>query len=301
MLAKIKQKLYGLSNDILYRFDLAINSKNLPLLSKADLNIVDQLKKEGVVMTSLEDLAIPLTPQLKKAASYLVEDLENNGVTTPPSQNKKEAFSHSLPIDPIKISQEHPEIFLWGLEERILDILDYYIGVPSVCHGVNIRRDIVDGKQIGTRYWHMDGEDRNVVKIIIYLSDVDHHCGPFEYIPKSLTPSYKTFKNINYTITNEDMERVIPASQWRQCIGRVGTVILVDTGQVFHHGKIPEAARTAIFYGYTSHRPKRPELCQSSSFRKGLPYFTHPLSERQRKAIWHSQDLPSNTFYSEES
>lgn len=293
MLNKLKRKLHGLSNEIHYALSLATHRGSLPTLCSYDLNLVKQLKTEGVAMTSLDELNVPRTPQLIQAANCLITDLETNGLRTAPSKSRREAFSHSLPVDPVKIAKEYPEVFIWGLEERILDILEFYMGLPVACHGVNIRRDIVDGQQIGTRYWHIDGEDRNIIKIIIYLNDVDDRCGPFEYIPKPLTPSYKLFKSVDYTITNEEMEKVIPSSQWRQCVGKLGTVIFVDTGQIFHHGKVPEAERTAIFYGYTSHQPKRPDLCRSSSFRRGLPYFTAPLSERQRKAIWHREDLPS--------
>ncbi|MFW6359706.1 MAG: hypothetical protein ACOC0N_10915 [Chroococcales cyanobacterium] len=291
---KVKRKLYEASSEFVYHVDIVKYSRQLPLLSESDQNLVNQLKQEGVVMTSLEELAIPSTPQLLRAANALLPDLEITEFTTAPSKNKQHAFSHSIPVNPSKIAKQYPEMFLWGLEDRILNILERYVGIPVACHGINMRRDIANSQQIGTRYWHIDGEDRTVVKILIYISDVDETCGPFEYIPKSLTPSYKAFKSVNYTVSDSEMANVVPPNQWRTCTGKAGTVIFVDTGQVFHHGKVPEKERTAIFFAYTSQRPKRPDLCQSSSFREALPLLPKTLSERQKQAIWKYQENEDN-------
>lgn len=175
---------------------------------------------------------------------------------------------------------------MWGLENRILDILENYYGVPVACIGANLRRDIANQQQIGTRLWHLDGEDRKVIKIGIYLHDVGSENGPFEYIPRRFTPSYRSFKHINYAITDEAMNKVVPASKWKSCLGSAGTVIFADNAKIFHHGKIPESDRYTLFYAYTSRKPKRPEHCRVSPWREGLPLLAGKLSTRQQASIW---------------
>ncbi|MBD1927467.1 hypothetical protein H6F74_14625 [Trichocoleus sp. FACHB-90] len=73
----------------------------------------------------------------------------------------------------------HPDIFLWELEERFLNIVENYIGVPVAYHGVSVRRDMLDGEQVGTRQWHIDIEDRRMVKVIVYFNDVNDEGGPY--------------------------------------------------------------------------------------------------------------------------
>jgi hypothetical protein len=138
----------------------------------------------------------------------------------------------------------------------LLNIAENYIGLPVAYLGVNLRKDIPNQKQVGTRLWHTDGEDRRMLKAIIYLNDVDENGGPFEYIPQNLTPSYRSFKHLYCKILDEDMKKVVPACHWKQCTGAAGTVILVDTARLFHHGRVPEKERAALFFCYTSRKPK---------------------------------------------
>ncbi|MGD1902086.1 MAG: phytanoyl-CoA dioxygenase [Geitlerinemataceae cyanobacterium] len=288
---KIKRKVYEASSDIVYLSDRVKYARTLPELSFSDRRIVKGLRDEGVAITSLDDLGVPDTDAFLNAANALNRQLDQQmGDRSQLSTNERHAFSHAIPIDAVTIARDWPELFLWGVHDRILDIMERYIGMPASCHGVNMRRDVTNGKQIGTRCWHIDGEDRTVVKVIIYMSDVEGDCGPFEYIPYALTPSYKKFKHVNYQIDNAEMEKVIPRSQWKQCTGKKGTVIFTDTGKIFHHGSMPEQERTAIFFAYTSNRPKRPEMCESSSFRKGLDHLSVPLTARQKRSIWHYRD-----------
>lgn len=256
------------------------------LLHPVDQQIVSALKQDGVAVSSLAELAIPDTDQFMQAAQALMAELQAQPAIAPRPNDRQNAFSHAVPASPIQIARDYPELFTWGLCDRILNILEVYMQAPVACQGVNLRRDVVDGQQIGTRFWHRDGEDRHVIKIIIYLTDVGENDGPFEYIPKSQSPSYKQFKAVNYQISNHDMAQVVPPEQWHACTGKAGTVIFTDTAKVFHHGRVPQTERVAVFFAYTSHQPRWPELCSATSFHQGLPHLQVALSERQRESVW---------------
>jgi len=65
---------------------------------------------------------------------------------------------------------------------------------------------------MGARQWHLDVEDR-MLKIIIYLNDVNLHGGPFEYIPKY--SSSLLSQSLNYSsglLSDEVMKTVVPIS-----------------------------------------------------------------------------------------
>jgi hypothetical protein len=190
---------------------------------------------------------------------------------------------------------------LWGLEERLLNIVENYIGLPIAYHGVLFRQDIATDQPGTTQQWHRDGEDRRIVKVIIYLSDVGLNNGPFEYIPKLLTPSYQSFGRIYRKIlksgfsgiSDEEMRQIVPASSWKACLGSVGTVIFVDTRSVFHRGKPPRAERSALYYMYTSRNPKRPDMCKANfDFdRDRLTVLVKTLPPSQRECIFWEQSI----------
>lgn len=290
MLDKIKNKLAEASSDLMYKAEVFQYAQKLPTLSGYDQKIVDKLKQEGIFITSLKEFDLSLNSKLLEGVKYILPNLQNTSEEVTNQKNIRTAGSHCIYGNPTMIARDYPEIFMWGLQERILNILDNYYGVPVRCIGINFRRDIANQKQTGTRFWHIDGEDRKVVKICIYLNDVDKNGGPFEYIPKSLTPSYRLFKDINYEIIDEEMEKVVPSSNWKTCTGEAGTIIIADNAKIFHHGKTPLKDRYSIFYVYASQHPKRPNMCKSSNWREGLPILFPKLSHVQKERIWNCQD-----------
>jgi hypothetical protein len=283
---KISRKWREAQSEAKFRWHQLQFQSQRPELDALDQRIVKNLRQEGVAVTTLEDLAIPGTDQFLQAARALKADLEQQPTVPARPQDRQHAFSHAVPASPVQIAKDYPELFVWGLSDRVLNILEAYVGAPVACQGVNLRRDVIDGQQIGTRFWHVDGEDRHVIKIILYLTDVGAENGPFEYIPKAKSPAYRRFKAINYQISDQAMAQVVPPSDWQACLGKAGTVIFTDTAKVFHHGRVPQSERVAVFWAYTSQHPRRPELCNASSFQQGLPYLQTPLSERQRDRIW---------------
>ena len=113
---------------------------NLPILSPTDLNVVENLRREGVFVTSLEALNIPSTPLLLHAAKTLIPKI--------PTTAKKNDYVVHASSEQIL---EYPEIFLWGIEERILNIVENFIGLPVPYHGSYFRRDIANTVQKKTR------------------------------------------------------------------------------------------------------------------------------------------------------
>lgn len=151
-----------------------------------------------------------------------------------------------------------------------MNIIENYLGLPFAFHGVHLRKDFPNEHQFGTLLWHKDSEDRKMVKIIIYLNDVDEKHGAFEYIPVHLTSfPHRNADRINNKlkqsgylgITDEQLGEIIPKSAWKSCPGSAGTVIITDPRTTLHHGTIRTQERPALFFVYTANPSKRPELC----------------------------------------
>jgi ectoine hydroxylase-related dioxygenase (phytanoyl-CoA dioxygenase family) len=111
---------------------------------------------------------------------------------------------------------------------------------------------------IGPQQWHRDIDDDRMVKLIVYLNDVDPEGGACEYIPRSHTA--KLTQALNYTsgyMTDREIANIISPEQWKPCIGTIGTVVIVDPIHVFHRAKPATARdRCSITFGFTSRKPK---------------------------------------------
>ncbi|MUH01097.1 2OG-Fe(II) oxygenase [Scytonema sp. UIC 10036] len=263
--------------------DYQLSVKNytikLPALSTADRELVETLNTEGVAITSLEALSIPSAPQMFEAAKNLMLKIP---AITCGEKNDYVVHATSTQI------MESPEIFLWGLEQRLLNIVENYLGLPVAYHGAYFRRDIANNVEKKSRLWHMDSEDRKLLKIIVYLNDINEDNGPFQYIPQSLTPEVTHALRYKHGyIRDKTMSRAISPSNYRSCTGSAGTVVFAGTASVFHRGKKPVASdRFAIFYDYTSRQPKFPFYCKSSLPEEDLVLLSKKFSEQQKQYVF---------------
>ncbi|WGV23301.1 2OG-Fe(II) oxygenase [Halotia branconii] len=269
-------------SDLTYQALIEKHLNNLPSLPITDLSLVEALKSEKIVVTSLAALSIPSTPQMLKAASSLISEIPESV-----SGSKHDFTIHATP----KQIMEYSEIFLWGLQQRLLNIAENYIGLPVAYHGSYFRRDLANGVQKKSRLWHLDKEDRKVFKIIIYLNDVYDDGGPFQYIPYSFTSAVASSLRYNYEyIQNQTMQQVISPLTWKSCTGISGTVIIADTANIFHRGTVPTASdRFTIFFDYSCRSPKHPFYYQPSLTNEDLAIIATKLSEHQRQCVfWRS-------------
>ena len=269
-----------------YREDLAYEAAvknhmvNLPILPKTDLDIVEKLKYEGVAITSLAELAIPLTDDILTAGKHLIPKIPGNL-----SGQKNEFVIHASSQQ----IMEHPVIFFWGLEQRLLNIVENYLGLPVAYNGVYFRRDIANKIEQGSRLWHIDREDQKILKIIIYLNDTNEYTGPFQYIPQHL--SLEIVKDLKYTsgyIQEQRMREFVSPENYKSCLGSVGTVVFAGTGSIFHRGKLPISSdRFAIFFDYSSRRQKKRFYRVNSLRHHDLFILSKNLPKHKKQCIYY--------------
>jgi Phytanoyl-CoA dioxygenase (PhyH) len=259
---------------------------NIPLIPLEDANLIATIKDEGIAITSLDNLGINSTAEMLKTADDLSCLLKNY------SDYKKNEYTIHATINQMV---QQPEILLWGLEERILRIAESYFGLPVAYQGAYLRRDFVNQVETQSRLWHIDTEDRQVFKVIIYLHDMHEDNGPFQYIPKDITS--KVAQELNYKsgyVQAQRMQEIIPPTNYKSCLGSAGTVVFAATSSIFHRGKLPiSSERFAIFFDYTSRFPKYPVHSQSLFSPDDLLLLSENLSEYQRQCLlwreytWH--------------
>lgn len=240
-----------------------------------DDDLLSELRARGMVSTTVSHLDLD---RAVKAADPLAEELL---ASTPL------AAVPTTHLRPDRLASA-PDVFQWGAEDRILDLIERYLEVPVAYHGVYVRRDLAVDRSGASNLWHLDMEDRRVIKVIVYLTDVDEGDGAFQYIPLDHSLELRRQLGMTYRLGDDaDMRRLVPDSEWRTADGPAGTVLIADTATLFHKGSRPRTRdRVALFYDYTSRRPVHPYYCKSALPRLHLEQLTEGMGSRTRDAVF---------------
>jgi len=227
-----------------------------PGLSPAQQRALDDLRARGIATTTFGELVgdDALWQELEAdmeayvgRAQMLVRKLER------PKQKDDflvRRWAHSESVDNSRISSDSPWV-RFVASDRLLDVVNSYRGVYTKLVGLDNILTVpfpASDRRIASQRWHRDPEDRNVVKCILYFSDVDADAGPFEYVPGSAPggphgelwawgTSWLTERGVEerWYPPQDELEAKIPESERMQLVGPRGTLALCDTSG-FHRG-----------------------------------------------------------------
>ncbi len=237
------------------------HKEHLPRLTENEYAIAEALERQGVCITSLEALDIPNTQSFLASAEQITAELAEK------SKMSGYSHKHTLMAGASQL-MAYPNTFFWGLSERILRIVECYLGLPVAYDGAAFYYSVADGRDVGPRVWHRDKEDWRMTKVAVYFNDVDELGGPFQtVIPEAndwLIKTLPSYKGLTHSKLKELLNENF--KDWLvSCTGKVGTVIFTDTARCYHRGKPPIAQdRSAIFFHYFSQCPKNPFYCERS-------------------------------------
>jgi len=257
-------------------------------LSPLEAQIVNGLEKDGVFVTSLEALGFGDDPVLRSG-----QDLAAT------MQARVEALGDQLPVMIENAPDDlltHQPIFRWGLNDSVMRIAESYMQQQVAYDGPLLFHTPPDGKETGTRQWHKDREDRRMIKLALYLNDVDEDGGPFEILNKE---SRKKRRPDNFRpLFTEELRRSMAGRATPRnnivCTGPTGTLVFADAARFFHRGRpAMKRSRSAIFWSYFSRLPRHPYFCARSRLSRGqLLALTEGLDPRKRDAAMWRDQLP---------
>ena len=263
-----------------------------PLLNRPtseESKIVQELEQHGIAIATLDELAIPNSDRFFRAAQNISKELKNN------AQLPLYMGKHTLNVSAEQIMR-YPELFLWGADAKLLRIIENYLKLPVAYDGLSYYYSLPDGRESGPRKWHRDKEDWQMIKVGVYINDVNEDGGPFECVTpaaneilceKLRSQSIRRYK----TAFHREIQAMLPEhmqENWhKSCIGKAGTVIFVDTARYYHRGKPPtKFDRSAIFFGYCSLKPRHPFFCGRSPLSTAeLQYMASLLPENIRDCV----------------
>jgi hypothetical protein len=266
-----------------YESEKRSHAPRLPRLRGADALIVEDLKKFGVSTTSLEAMGLEGVDALLADAYALVA--------------RHTPLTRSFQADGADIVA-YDKIIRWGLSDRLLDIAENYLGVPVGYDGINVFFTKADGIETGARRWHRDAEDRRMLKIALYLNDVDENGGPLQLLRRQLPDHYRMVGGKFPVLSQEQLEKALddfdPDRDVVTCIGKVGTLVFADTATLYHRGKPATARdRCAIYFNYMSRAPLRPFRCERSTIsRAQTRRLAASMPQRQRDCLLWRDSLP---------
>src|SRR2546428_6860905 len=171
--------------------------------ARPELNDVQQralaaLRRDGIVVLRFHDLlGEKLLREAVAEIEGFVRSAEAKAQTVGDRPVKKESLIISR-FDRIGRGRKLPKPTfplenVWvrvGTSELLLDIVNSYrerfLRLCYLDNWFTIPYPRTE-ERVLSQQWHRDPEDEHVIKVFLYLSDVDAHAGPFEYIRSSAT------------------------------------------------------------------------------------------------------------------
>ena len=138
-----------------------------------------------------------------------------------------------------------------ALNQTLIKIAKNYFNTDEVyVTGVNYRRSYFnDLPAIDTQMYHRDRNAYKILKVFIYLNDVDEDTGPFQYVLKS-HKNWPFLSNRKYRWKDEYIEKKYGQDSIFSATSLMCDVIIADTTG-FHKGKLNKNYRTMLTINYS--------------------------------------------------
>jgi hypothetical protein len=220
-----------------------------PTLANEAARVLECLNRDGVAVTSTQALlgAESCYPELVRAVDRHEREMAAEiaafresmiaGTQTARKKYILGLLSENRPLDATDIYTR------FALQEPIPQIVNAYYGMCVTLCQCNVWHNFVTREAPSqSQLWHRDPEDRYIVKVFVYMVDVDDGSGPFVYAagshPKgklARDPAY-THKDGNTPRSDDaQMAAVVPETRWVKCVGARGTMVFADT-RGYHKG-----------------------------------------------------------------
>jgi hypothetical protein len=134
------------------------------------------------------------------------------------------------------------------ISRRLLDIANEYLQLWSKLEYIDLWYSLPVGESAerkASQIWHRDFDDSHLLKVFLYLSDVDERSGPFEYVPGShpegrLAGVHPWAPMGVGRISDKELAKYIETGDVRTFTAPRGTLIFCNTSGL-HRGGFAEA------------------------------------------------------------
>jgi Phytanoyl-CoA dioxygenase (PhyH) len=285
------------------KFIRAYRNLEIPRLDEAGARVVDDLGANGIAFGHIDEFFAPGTlDELKKAFDKYHEDFRAKG---PPKNRGKSVYIHTIHKAHTFLPNDIVSAFLGSptfatIAARYLEMVPRYVGT-SFWHTLPAPAD----DRIYSQQWHRDYNDRQILKVFLYLNDVGELNGPFEYLTSShlrgelgsrydkigsngyrAYPDSAEIKAVTDSIPHYKLHELPPEAitadraPWRNepstvlCTAPAGTLIFGDTFAVHRGGHVEQGHRNLMMLTFsTNANVHKPHFSVTREFAETLSPF----------------------------
>jgi hypothetical protein len=253
--------------------------------------VVDELDRNGAAITSVDallgggmwDELRAYSDQLFASRADEIEEARRGADEEGPG---KSYLMSLVPSGPIRVTPDNEVLARFALQEPLLSVANAYYGLYVRLRTFDVWQTFASSRPArDSQLWHRDpASDDHLLKVFVYLSDVDEGAGPFMYAAGThpqgdvkRDPASHRVKGASRT-TDEEMAAVVPPERWITGLGPAGTIVMADT-RGFHKGGEARERERALYYcmyrtpGFQTRRFVHPISISS------------PLGKEQRMAV----------------
>ena len=288
----------GRNNDVTWRYmfnlapTLSFKLRQNALGSEAT-RVLEDLNRNGIAITSAEALLESQQScyaELSGAVQRLENDLAAEIDATRANANDLSTIGTKTFI--VQLLGENPTLnpqdvyARFALQPSILQIANGYFGMLTRLRYYNVWHTCVTSATAReSQLWHRDREDFLILKMFVYLSDVDEGAGPFTYAPGTHPKGRIRQEASSHSeggvkrSTDEQMTEIVNAEKWIKATGRAGTIVFADTHGYHKGGLAREHDRLMYVCMFTS------QASQSQELMNRARQFNLPANKEQSFAL----------------
>jgi ectoine hydroxylase-related dioxygenase (phytanoyl-CoA dioxygenase family) len=237
-------------------------SSHEPNLDETQAQVVDALDRDGYVTLPLTDLVDEEQwKAIEAQGAAFIADTERT--LTEGGSGKvrpgKEFVVRAHSFEGVILDSDDPW-FAFSSSRRMLDVANAYLRLWSKLSYVDLwytAQQPATDERVASQNWHVDFDDKHLLKAFVYLSDVDAGHGPFQYVPGSQPGgrhhSVRPWVPMGYgRVPDEDVARNVPAEEIATFTGPKGTLILCNTSGLHRGGFATSGPRVLATATYCS-------------------------------------------------
>jgi Phytanoyl-CoA dioxygenase (PhyH) len=248
--------------------------------------LLKQLIRDGIVITPVVELLgdTSLFEQLEKSLRKRETELADRIALAKNSIDRREKpKSYLIPLLGPRPLLDPDDIFVrFALQRQLLQIVNGYFGMFAKLHYYNVWHNFATRDEPReSQLWHRDPEDRYILKVFVYFTDVDEGGGPLSYVPgthargdlKMEAPSTVYLEGRTRVRRSDDSQINVVAerSKWVTAVGPKGTMVVVDTTGYHKGGWAREHDRIVYTCMFTSKASPYPEEFERKSSLPNYP------------------------------
>lgn len=240
-----------------------------PSLDPTQERMLAKLERDGAAITSVKEFFGDTNPFAELEAT--VGKLE--GLLSGEIKKAREELDLPGRVKSylIKLLGSHPvldpnDIFArLALHPKVLAVVNSYFGMFAKLRHYNVWHNFpTQAEPQESQLWHRDPEDRCILKMFVYLTDVDEGAGPLSYAPGThargaviADPQAHLMregsgKTITRRTDDAQMRVIVPEERWITATGPKGTIVFVDTRGYHKGGLARQHDRIVYMCAFTS-------------------------------------------------